>query len=107
MLKIGAISMIKINIEVVKDNGDIERTNLNSEDNLGYAVMLLEVAEVFARNEVGGVNDKVETFRRILKKAAEVAEDCDTENLKDLIGQDYTEEQRTSGRGFDKCYDTW
>ncbi len=100
--------MIKINIEVVKDNGDIERTNLYSRDNLGYAVALLEVAEVFARYESGSIVHKVETFIRILKKAAEVAEDCDTENLKDLIGQDYTEEQRTSDRGFDKCYDdTW
>ncbi len=100
--------MIKINIEVVKDNGDIERTNLDSRDNLGYAVALLEVAEVFARYESGSIEHKVETFRRILKKASETAEDCDTENLKDLIGQDYTEEQRTSGIGFDKCYDdTW
>ncbi len=95
--------MIKINIEVVKDNGEIEGSfTISTELNRGYKTALLEVVEVFARSEAGGVNGKVETFRRVLKDASETAENCDTEDLTNLLRKDYAD-----GSEFDKCYYNW
>ncbi len=102
--------MIKIKIALAKDNGDIViADDILTGDN---KIALLEVAEVLARNFNGSdINSKVAYFKRVLKRAAKTAEDCDTENLKDLIGQDYAEVATFNidgSRSFDKCYDdTW
>ncbi len=77
-----------------------------------YENALLQVAEAFALTKLCDADGKVAFFREVLKRASKTAEDCDTEDLKDLLieadPKDIDDTINDLGIGSDKCYDdTW